>query len=98
MHRSIVHTAICLLKCIHFFTVNTFVRITVLPFLGSKITTIVHFPTRIAFREPPANAQYLVPFVMLIRIVPTDRFGMLIETDAANFAALTVDPRLIAIG
>ena len=73
-------------------------RITVLPFLGSRITTIVHFPTRIAFRELPANAQYLVPFVMLIRIVPTDRFGILIETDAASFVALTIDPRLIAIG
>jgi hypothetical protein len=98
MHRSIVHTAICLLKCIHFFTVKTFVRITVLPFLGSKITTIVHFPTRIAFREPPANAQYLVPFVMLIRIVPADRFGIFIDTDAASFVALTVDPLRIAIG
>ena len=73
-------------------------RITVLPFLGSKITTIVHFPTRIAFRELPVNAQYLVPFVILIRMVPNDRFGMLIDTDAASFAALTVDPRRIAIG
>ena len=73
-------------------------RITVLPFFGSKITTIVHFPTRIAFRELPVNAQYLVPFVMLIRMVPTDRFGIVIETDAASFAALTVEPRLIAIG
>ena len=35
---------------------------------------------------------------MLIRIVPTDLFGILIETDAASFVALTVDPRLIAIG
>ena len=73
-------------------------RITVLPFLGSKITTIVHFPTRIAFRELPVNAQYLVPFVMLIRMVPNDRFGIVIETDAASFAALTVEPRLSAIG
>ena len=73
-------------------------RITVLPFFGSKITTIVHFTTRIAFRELPVNAQYLVPFVMLIRMVHTDRFGIVIETDAASFAALTVEPRLIAIG
>ena len=73
-------------------------RITVLPFFGSRITTIVHVPTRIAFREPPANAQYLVPFVMLIRIVPTDLFGIVIDTDAASFVALTVDPCLIAIG
>jgi len=35
---------------------------------------------------------------MLMRIVPTDRFGMLIDTDAANFAALTFDPSRIAIG
>jgi hypothetical protein len=35
---------------------------------------------------------------MLIRMVPTDRFGIVIETDAASFAALTVEPRLIAIG
>lgn len=75
-----------------------FVRITVLPLFGSKITTTVHFPGRIPFSELPTNAQYLVPFVMLMRIVPTDRFGMLIDTDAASFAALTFDPRRIAIG
>ena len=86
------------MKYLHFFTVRTFVRISVLPFFGSKITTIVHFPTRIAFREPPTNAQYFVPFVMLIRIEPTDLFGIFIDTDAASFVALTVDPRLIAIG
>jgi hypothetical protein len=40
----------------------------------------------------------LVPLVILIRIVPTDRFGIFIDTDAANFAALTFEPRLIAIG
>ena len=68
------------------------------PFFGRKMTTIVHFPVRIPFSELPTNAQYLVPFVMLMRIVPTDRFGMLIETDAASFAALTFDPRRNAIG
>ena len=35
---------------------------------------------------------------MLIRIVPTDRFGIVIDTDAASFAALTFDPRRTAIG
>lgn len=73
-------------------------RTTVLPLFGSKITTIVHFPVRIPFSELPTNAQYLVPLVMLMRIVPTDRFGMLIDTDAARFSALTFDPRRIAIG
>ena len=75
-----------------------FVRITVLPLFGSKMTTIVHFPLRIPFSALPTNAQYCVPFVMLMRIVPTDRFGMLIDTDAASFAALSFDPRRIAIG
>lgn len=51
-----------------------------------------------AFRLVPTKAQYLLPFVMLIRIVPTDRFGMVIDTDAASFAALTFDPRRITIG
>ena len=35
---------------------------------------------------------------MLIRIVPTDRLGIAIDTDAASFAALTLDPRRTAIG
>ena len=35
---------------------------------------------------------------MLIRIVPTDRLGIAIDTDAASFAALTHDPRRIDIG
>ena len=68
------------------------------PFFGRKMTTIVHFPFRTAFRLVPTKAQYCLPFVMLMRIVPTDRFGMLIDTDAANFAALTFDPRRITIG
>ena len=75
-----------------------FVRITVLPLFGSKITTIVHFPVRIPFSELSTKAQYCLPFVMLMRIVPTDRFGMLIDTDAASFAALTFNPRRIANG
>ena len=79
-------------------TVRMLLRRTDRPFFGRKMTTIVHFPTRIAFREPPTNAQYLVPFVMLIRIEPTDLFGIFIDTEAASFVALTVDPRLIAIG
>ena len=62
------------------------------------MTTIVHFPLRTAFRLVPMNAQYLLPFVILIRIVPTDRFGMVIDTDAASFAALTFDPLRTAIG
>lgn len=62
------------------------------------MTTTVHLPARTAFRVIPTKAQFLVPLVMLIRIVPTDRFGIAIDTDAANFAALTVDPRRIAIG
>ena len=33
-----------------------------------------------------------------MRIVPTDRFGIFIETDAASLAALTFDPRRNAIG
>ena len=73
-------------------------RKTVLPFFGRKITTIVHFPVRTAFRLVPTKAQYCLPFVMLMRIEPTDRFGMVIDTDAANFAALTFDPRRIVIG
>ena len=68
------------------------------PFFGRKMTTIVHFPFRTAFRLVPTKAQYCLPFVMLMRIVPTDRFGMLIDTDAASFAALTFDPRRITIG
>jgi len=75
-----------------------FERIKVLPLFGSKITTTVHFPARIPFRLVPTNAQYCLPFVMLIRIVPTDRFGTVIDTDSASFVALTVDPRRIAIG
>ena len=35
---------------------------------------------------------------MLIRILPTDCFGMAIDTEAASFAALTLDPRRITIG
>ena len=35
---------------------------------------------------------------MLIRIVPTERLGIVIDTDAASFAALTFDPRRTAIG
>jgi hypothetical protein len=58
----------------------------------------VHFPLRTAFKLVPTKAQYLLPFVMLIRIVPTDRFGIVIDTDAANFAALTFDPLRTAIG
>ena len=62
------------------------------------MTTTVHFPARTAFRLVPTKAQFLLPFVMLMRIVPTDRFGMAIDTDAASFAALTSDPRRITIG
>ena len=62
------------------------------------MTTIVHFPFRTAFRLVPTKAQYCLPFVMLIRIDPADRFGILIETDAASFAALTFDPRRMVIG
>jgi hypothetical protein len=68
------------------------------PFFGRYTTTIVHFPVRIPFRLVPVKAQYLLPFVMLIRIVPTDRLGMVSDTDAASFAALTLDPRRIDIG
>jgi hypothetical protein len=75
-----------------------FERIKVFPFFGSKINTTVHFPARIPFRLVPTNAQYCLPFVMLIRIVPTDRFGTVIDTDAASFVALTINPRLNAIG
>ena len=35
---------------------------------------------------------------MLIRIEPTDRFGMVIDTDATSFAALTFVPGRIVIG
>ena len=62
------------------------------------MTTTVHLPGRTAFRLVPTKAQYLLPFVMLIRIVPTDRLGMAIDTEAASFAALTLDPRRITIG
>jgi len=62
------------------------------------MTTTVHLPARSAFNVIPMNAQYLFPFVILIRIVPTDRFGIAIDTDAASFAALTSDPFRIAIG
>jgi hypothetical protein len=80
------------------FTVSVLLRKTDRPFFGRKMTTIVHFPARTAFRLVPTKAQYCLPFVMLMRIVPTDRFGMVIDTDAANFAALTFDPRRIVIG
>ena len=62
------------------------------------MTTIVHCPFRTALNVIPTNAQYFLPFVMLIRIVPTDRFGIFIDTDAANLDALTNDPFFIAIG
>jgi hypothetical protein len=68
------------------------------PFFGRKMTTIVHFPLRTALTLVPIKAQFCLPFVMLIRIVPIDRFGMVIDTEAASFAALTFDPRRIAIG
>jgi hypothetical protein len=35
---------------------------------------------------------------MLIRIVPTDRLGIFIDTDAASFAALIFEPLRITIG
>ena len=73
-------------------------RTTDLPLFGKSMTTTVHLPGRIPFRLVPEKAQYLFPFVMLIRIVPTDRLGMAIDTDAANFTALTFDPRRTAIG
>jgi len=79
-------------------TVRVLLRKTDRPFFGRYITTIVHFPLRTALRLVPTKAQYCLPFVMLIRMVPTDRFGMLIETDAASFAALTCEPRLMALG
>ena len=81
-----------------FLTVSVLLRRTDRPFLGRYTTTIVHFPLRTAFRLVPTKAQYCLPFVMLIRIVPTDLFGMVSDTDAANFVALTFDPRRIAIG
>ena len=56
----------------------------------------MHFPLRTALRLVPANAQYCLPFVMLIRIVPTDRLGIFIDTDAATFAALIFEPLRIA--
>ena len=69
-----------------------------MPLFGKRMTTTVHLPARTAFRLVPINAQFLLPFVILIRIVPTDRLGIFIETDAANLAALTFDPRRTAIG
>jgi hypothetical protein len=78
--------------------VSVLLRTTDLPLFGKRMTTTVHLPGRTAFRLVPTKAQYLLPFVMLIRIVPTDRFGMAIDTEAASFAALTVDPRRITIG
>ena len=86
------------MKYIHFLTVKMFVLITDFPFFGSKITTIVHFPLRTALRLVPKKAQYCLPFVMLIRIVPTDFLGMAIDTDAASFAAVTFEPCRIAMG
>jgi hypothetical protein len=79
-------------------TVRVLLRRTDRPFFGRKMTTIVHFPFPTAFRLVPTKAQYCLPFVMLIRIVPTDLFGIFIDTDAASFVAVTVDPHLIAIG
>lgn len=78
--------------------VSVLLRTTDLPLFGKRMTTTVHFPARTAFKVVPTKAQFFVPLVMLMRIVPTDRFGIAIDTDAANFAALTVDPRRIAIG
>ena len=60
--------------------------------------TIRHFSFRTALNVIPTNAQNFLPFVMLIRIVPTDRFGIFIDTDVANFAALTLAPRRITSG
>ena len=78
--------------------VSVLLRTTDLPLFGKRMTTTVHLPGRTAFRLVPTKAQYLLPFVMLIRIVPTDRLGMAIDTEAASFAALTLDPRRITIG
>ena len=80
------------------FTVSMLLRKIERPFFGRKMTTIVHFPLRTAFRLVPTNAQYCFPFVMLIRIEPTDRFGMVIDTDATSFTALTFVPGRIVIG
>jgi hypothetical protein len=58
------------------------------------MTTNEHFPFCMALSVVPIKTQYLLPLVILMRIVPADRFGMLIDTDAASFDALTRDPLL----
>lgn len=77
---------------------SVLLRTTDRPFFGKRMTTTVHLPARTALSAVPTKTQYFVPFVMLIRIVPTDRFGIFIDTDAANVDALTNEPFFIAIG
>ena len=41
----------------------------------------------------PTNVQYLVPFTMVMRMVPADFFGIAMFTALTSFAALTFPPR-----
>ena len=56
-------------------------RTTETPLVGINFTTIVHFPFLIPRTVVPTNMQYLLPFTMLIRIIPFDRLG--IDSDTA---------------
>ena len=74
-------------------TVNEVFLITVLPLLGINTTAIEHLPARTPLMVIPANMQYRLPFIMLIRIDPCDFFGIANDTALATCAAVTLFPR-----
>ena len=63
-----------------------------IPLLGINFTTIVHFPFLIPRIVMPTKMQYLLPFTMLIRIMPFDRLGIDSDTALAIRAAVVERP------
>ena len=63
------------------------------PLRGMSTTTTVHFPLRTPRMDVPTNRHERDPLVMLMRMEPFDRLGILIETEAAMRRAVTRAPR-----
>lgn len=68
-------------------------RVKVRPRLGTMVTAIVQRPFCTARILLPLNVQNRVPARMLIRNLPCDVLGMVIETAPAILEALTLRPR-----
>ena len=68
-------------------------RVISLPLLGTKVTDTVQRPFLTPRILALPKAQYFVPPTMLMRNLPWEVFGIVIETALAIFAALTVRPR-----